>query len=304
MSGEVEIITVCLSLCLLGGPGTGAPQGVPAPPMRYITNAPESEGDVRYRYHWEILRTALEKTLDTWGPFELRPGPRMSESRQSFELKEGRSLTVMCLSTKPEMEATLLPVRIPVDKNLGGYCVFLIRREDQPRFTPERIRTLDDLRKLSLGLGYGWIDVDILRRNGFKVVTGSDYDGLFTMLVNRRFDAFLRATVEVLDEVDQRKAALPSLHIEENFILYYPLPMYFWFPRTPEGERLRRRAREGMMAMIRDGSFDAIFRKHQQPKIDRLHLKRRKIFRLENPFLGPETPFADKRLWYDPVSSR
>ncbi|HJV89268.1 MAG TPA: hypothetical protein VJ623_03100 [Holophagaceae bacterium] len=272
------------------------------PPMRYITNAPESESDVRYLYHWEILRTALEKTRATWGPFELKAGPRMTENRQAFELKAGRSLTVMCLSTKPDMEATLLPVRIPVDKNLGGYCVFLIRAEDQPRFTPERIRSLDDLRKLTFGLGYGWIDVDILRHNRLQVVTGSSYEGLFTMLVNRRFDAFLRATVEVLEEVDQRKPTQPSLHIEENFLLYYPLPMYFWFPRTAEGERLQRRAREGMMAMIRDGSFDHIFRKHQQSKIDRLHLKRRKIFRIENPFLGPETPFADKRLWYDPLA--
>lgn len=294
----------CLLLALLAAPLPGQAQGLPGAPMRYITNAPESDADVRYRYHWEILRTALEHTRPTWGAFELQTGPRMTESRQSFELKEGRILTVMCLSTTPQMEKDLLPVRIPVDKNLGGYCVFLIRKEDQARFDPKVIKTVADLKGISIGLGYGWIDVDILRRNGLQVVTGTSYEGLFSMLVNRRFDTFLRAAVEVLEEYDERKAALPSLHIEENFILYYPLPMYFWFPRTPAGQRLRDRAQEGMMAMVRDGTFDTIFRKYQQPKIDRLRLKKRTILRLDNPFLGPETPFGDRRLWYDPLTSR
>ena len=41
------------------------------------------------------------------------------------------SLTVMYLGTRPEFEKELMPVRIPVDKNLGGYMVFLIRKEDE-----------------------------------------------------------------------------------------------------------------------------------------------------------------------------
>jgi ABC-type amino acid transport substrate-binding protein len=144
------------------------------------------------------------------------------------------------------------------------------------------------------------MDVDILRTNRFKVVTGSSYDGLFEMLANKRFDVFLRAAVEVLDEYDERKAAIPSLAIEQGLILYYPLPMYFWFPRNDEGRRLAARAEEGMRAMIADGTYDAIFDKYQRRKIERLHLKQRKIFRIDNPLVGPETPFADKRLWFDP----
>jgi len=29
-------------------------------------------------------------------------------------------------------------------------------------------------------------------------------------------------------------------------------------------------------------------------------LKERRIFKIANPFLGPEVPFNDKRLWFDP----
>ena len=271
--------------------------------MKYIYHPPESSLDVRYLYQWEVLRTALEKTAGKWGPWQMVPSELMSEQRQAFELKHATGkLTVMYLSTTPDFEKNLIPIRIPVDRNLGGYSVLLIRKEDQKRF--RNIRSVSDLRRFTYGLGLGWIDVGILRTNKFKVITGSSYDGLFEMLAHRRFDVFPRAAVEVLDEYDQRKEALPELHIEENLIFYYPMPMYFWFPRTTEGRRLAARAEEGMRMMLADGTYDAVFDKYQRHKIERLRLKERKIFRITNPNVGPETPFSDKRLWFDPKTYR
>ena len=267
--------------------------------MTYVYNAPESALDVRYQYHWEILRTALEKTTPKWGPYRMVKSELMTERRQALELKNATGkLTVMYLSTTPEFERNLIPIHIPVDKNLGGYCVFLIRKNEQPRFA--NVRTLGDLRKFTFGLGLGWVDVDILNAAGLPVVTGSSYDGLFEMLVKKRFDIFLRAAVEVLDEYDQRKNRLPDLRIEDHLILYYPLPMYFWFPKTVEGRRLATRAEAGMRMMIADGTYDRIFDKYQRHKIERLRLKSRRIIKIDNPFLGPEVPFSDKRLWFDP----
>jgi ABC-type amino acid transport substrate-binding protein len=272
----------------------------PAPkPMTYVYHPPESPLDVRYLYHWEILRTALEKTTPKWGPYRMVASERMTEQRQTFELKNHTGkLTVMYLSTTPDFERNLVGIHIPVDKNLGGYCVFLIRKGEQPRF--DTVKSLDDLRKFSYGLGLGWIDVDILKSNRFNVVTGSDYEGLFDMLAHKRFDVFLRAAVEVLDEYKEHKDRLPALEIENDIVFYYPLPMYFWFPKTEEGRRLAARAEEGMRMMIADGTYDRIFDKYQRWKIERLRLKSRRIYRIGNPFVGPETPLADKRLWFDP----
>src|SRR5262249_32740838 len=188
--------------------------------MTYIYHPPESSLDVRYLYHWEILRTALEKTKAKWGAYRMTPSERMTEQRQAFELKNATGrLTVMYLSTTPDFEKTLIPIHIPVDKNLGGYFVFLIRKNDQPRAAS--LKTLDDVRHFSYGLGLGWIDVGILRHSGFNVVTGSSYDGLFEMLIQQRFDIFLRAAVEVLDEYDRRKKTFPDLYIEDGILFYY-----------------------------------------------------------------------------------
>jgi ABC-type amino acid transport substrate-binding protein len=267
--------------------------------MTYIVHPPESALDVRYEYHWEILQTALEKTVPKWGPYKIERSEFMTERRQTFELKAATGkLTVMYLSTTPDLEQSLVPVRIPVDRNLGGYNVLLIRKGDQARI--DAARTLDDLRQLTFGLGLGWLDVEILRANGFKVVTGSSYDGLFEMLVQRRFDVFPRASLEILDEYERRKDALPDLAIEQNLVFYYPLPMYFWFSRNDSGRRLAARAEEGMRAMIADGTYDRIFDKHQRHKIETLRLKSRRVLAIENPLLGSETPFGDKKLWFDP----
>ena len=281
-------------LSLLGSDALAAERA-----MVYVYNAPESSLDQRYVYQWAILRTALERTKQKWGPYVMQASEPMTEQRQAFELlNHTGKLTVMYLGTKPEFEKNLVGVHIPVDKNLGGYSVFLIRREDEGKFAS--VHTLADLKPFRFGLGLGWIDVDILRWNGLDVETGSSYDGLFEMLVQRRFDILLRAAVEVLDEFDERVRTMPDLMIEKRFILYYPLPMYFWFARTDEGRKLAKRAEEGMRSMIADGTYDRIFNAYQGSKIERLHLKDRTIISIRNPFLGPETPFSDKRLWFDP----
>jgi hypothetical protein len=37
---------------------------------------------------------------------------------------------------------------------------------------------------------------------------------------------------------------------------------------------------------------------------ERLRLKERRVLRIPNPFVGPETPFGDRRLWFDPATYR
>lgn len=272
--------------------------------MIYIHHLPESPRDVRYDYQWAILRTALEKTKAKWGPYALVMAAEvMTEQRQAFELEHATGkLTVMYLGTTPETERKLVAVHIPVDKNLGGYSVFLIRDGEQSRFAS--VRSIDDLRRFTFGVGLGWIDVGILRASRFRVVTGSNYEGLFDMLAQRRFDVFLRAAVEVLDEVEQHQDKVKGLAIEDTILFYYPLPMYFWFPATPEGRRLAARAEEGMRMMIADGTYDQVFDRYQRWKIERLHLKTRRMFTIGNPFIGPETPLRDTRLWFDPQTYR
>jgi hypothetical protein len=271
--------------------------------MEYIYNAPESENDQRYRYHWEILKTALDKTKAKYGAYKLTQATFMTEKRQLFELKNStKELNVMCLSTTPQLETDLMPIRIPVDKNLSSYFVLLVHKDNSAKINS--IKTIEDLKKVNIGLGYGWIDVDILKANSFSITSGSNYEGLFKMVANKRFDAFSRSAAEVLDEVKIHKEILKDVEIEDSLLLYYPLPMYFWFAKNEAGKKLAERAHEGMEMMLNDGTFDRIFYAFHENKTKQLHLKQRRLFKIKNPYLGNETAFEDKRLWYDPLNDQ
>ena len=52
--------------------------------------------------------------------------------------------------------------------------------------------------------------------------------------------------------------------------------------------------------MLKDGSFDAIFWKYSAKAIEQLNLIQRRLIRIENPLLPPETPLKDASLWYTP----
>ncbi|MGH8806455.1 MAG: hypothetical protein ACREX0_01085 [Noviherbaspirillum sp.] len=263
-----------------------------------------SSVDSQYMYDYDLLRLALEKTRAEFGHYELRHSDvGMAQARAAEEIYAGTgTVNIFARSTSVEHEARMLPIRIPLDKGLISYRIFLIREEDQRRFSS--IRTLDDLRELSVGSYTTWADTKILRDNGFSVVTGESYEGLFKMLIANRFDFFSRSVDEAYREYDERSEQLPTMKVEDAVLLHFPTTRYFFVQRSPAGEKLARRVEHGLNQMIKDGSFDILFRKYKGPLIDRAHLKTRRMFRIPNPHLPPETPLARRELWYDPLADR
>ncbi|HUG24269.1 hypothetical protein [Piscinibacter sp.] len=278
-----------------------------AAPMVLVYPRSESAADTQYVYDYELLRQALEATRPTHGPYELRQSVvAMNQARAEEEISSRSVLAnVFSRSTTAEHEARLLPVRIPIDKGLISYRVFLIRADMQPGFAS--VETLDDLRRYSVGSFPTWADTKILREGGFKVVTGDSYEGLFRMLLAKRFDFFSRSADEAYREYDERRALLPDMAVEETVLLHFPTTRLFFVQRSEDGEKLAARIEDGLNRMIKDGSFDAHFLRHKGPLIERAHLKSRKTFRIENPFLSAELQASRKdrpEIWFDPVKGR
>ena len=262
------------------------------------------EVDSRYDYDWAVLRTAMEKTAPRFGPFEVhQSGQVMSHQRivQEVLAPQGR-INIMARSTSPELEKQLLPIRLPIDRGLLGYRLFLVRESDLPRFAA--VRTLDDLRKLSVGQGKDWIDVPILRNAGFDVVEGGSYRSLFAMLNAGRFDFFSRGIDEARREFGERRANYPRMAIEPTLLMQYPLPLYFFVRRDEEGKLLARRIEAGMEMMIKDGSLNALFQKYKGESIRSGALSRRRVLHVQNPHLSPETPLSRSELWFNPLTGK
>lgn len=268
--------------------------------LEVVYPAPESPLDRRYNDLIEILRGALDHTVATDGPYRMRPSRRpMTEARQLAVMGSRGDLNVLWSSTSLDKERTMQPIRIPLRKGLLGYRIALIPRGTQSKF--DKVYTRDDLRRFVIGQGIGWGDVEIYNRNGFRVST-VPYDTLFRMLGAHRIDLFPRGIGEIFNEYAALGGKASGLEIEQRLLIVYPWPYYFFVRK--QDQALARRLETGLRAMIRDGSFDAVFRKYNGPMIERARLGNRRIIRLDNPLLPPATPLGDPALWFDPLHAR
>jgi hypothetical protein len=259
--------------------------------------ANETASDPRYNDLIEILHTALEKTVPEYGPYQLGPSKlEMNEARYLRELHDGNSINIIWSSTSFEKERDYLPLRIPLRKGLLGYRVAFTSATNQAKI--DKVKTIDDLRKLTMGQGTGWGDVRLYQDNGIDVVT-TKYENLFRMVAQSRFDLFPRGIGEVFNEFEVYGKQVPGLQIENNLLFYYPWPYYFFFKKNDNA--LYERVEKGIRKMMADGSFDAIFRKYNDKAIRQARLKERRLIKLENRFLPKETPLNDAGLWFDPA---
>ena len=246
--------------------------------------------DERQNYPRKLLALALTKTGTE---FELRPSSRvMTQSRALSELSRGGDVSVVWSMTSKEREDMFLPIRIPIEKGLLGWRIFLINKNKASQFSA--VKTLDDLKKYEAGQGHDWPDTEILRANGLKVQASANYDGLFKMLQSGRIDYFPRSILEIWAE--EKNHPDMDLTIEQTVILHYPTALYFFVNK--DDAALAKLIETGLRAAIKDGSFDKLFAAEYGDDIKRANLKGRTRFQMQNPLLPAMTPFHDKKLWF------
>ncbi|MFT4170999.1 MAG: hypothetical protein QM639_00460 [Rhodocyclaceae bacterium] len=270
--------------------------------MDFVYPPPETPNDQRHLYYWQVLDAALAATRDKYGDYTLQAyGTAMTFPRAVAEVESGRGrVNIVARGTNLDLEKRLLPIPIPLDKGLLGNRLMLIMADTQPRV--DQVRTVADLARLSIGQASSWTDVTVLRAAGLKVVTADDYEGLFQMLSARRFDLFSRGVNEIESELQTHRERMPGLVIERSLMLQYPMPRYFFVPRTPEGERMAARIREGIARLVKSGEFERRYQAYKRLILGDLDLAGRRVLRLPNPELSPLAPLADK-YWWDDLSA-
>ncbi|MDE1463806.1 transporter substrate-binding domain-containing protein [Spartinivicinus poritis] len=261
----------------------------------------KEEDSARYSYYYELIDIVLETTKSSFGDYKIEPLiGEMTAARWNQTAIEGKLLNLLWSPAGMEgLDTQMIPIPVPLVKGLTGYRVFLIHKANQPKFS--QVKTLADLKLLTVGQGQNWGDVPIFQHNGIEVVEGSTYEGLFGMLAAKRFDYFSRGLNEIIPEYQARKDQYPSMAIEQEILLFYPYPFIFFASKnTPE---LAKRLEAGLMIMIKNGSLDNHFNKYHKSTLQALNLQKRKLLKISNPFLPSYIPVNDKKLWYSPFST-
>ncbi|WP_395401863.1 hypothetical protein ACHMW6_28075 [Pseudoduganella sp. UC29_106] len=179
------------------------------------STVPFSPNDFRRVYAQALLREILRRTEPEFGPWKLELAPVHMERKRLFAaLKEGRLVNVTAYPVNAEWANKLKFVPVPIDMGVQSWRVALIDKRRQAKF-----RSLDAarLKQLRAGAGSAWVTVHSLQANGFSVVTGGNYEGLFDMLMAERFDYFPRGVNEIFRELETHRRDYPSLALEENF---------------------------------------------------------------------------------------
>ena len=270
--------------------------------MNFVHPPAEAAGDERHLYYWQVLDAALASNRDQFGGYTVKAfDTPMTFQRAVAEVGSGSGrVNIVSRATNLDLEKRLRPIRIPLDKGLLGARLFLVMPEVQARL--DKISTLNELRRFTIGQSSAWSDVRILQDAGFKLVLTDAYLPLFSMLGARRFDLFSRGAIEIESEWRTNRDSIPGLMIEEKFLLYYPMPRYFFVPRTVEGERMALRIEDGLQRLRRSGEFERRYQAWKKLVLKDIALSGRTVFRLPNPELSPETPLADK-YWWDDLST-
>jgi len=219
-----------------------------------------------------------------------------TQARVNEEVRTGGLLDLCWTASDAQIEAQLLPVRIPLFKGLLGYRIFIINKNNQAKF--DKVKTLDDLKKLTLGQGRTWADGRILEANGFTVVKANKYSSLFNMVEGGRFDGFPRGVHEPFGELESHPEL--ELAVEKTLMVYYQMPFYLFV--SHENKALATLLETGFERAIVNGDFDKVFYgdKAIQDVMQKADMKNRKLFKLDNPTLSKETPINRKELWFDP----
>jgi len=247
-------------------------------------------------YAESVLTTALDRTRQHYGDYDISIVRTMERKRIILEMERGSpSVNAAVFPLDGLLDATLLPVRIPVDRGILGLRILLVRAGDEDRMGEHR--SLESLGALRIGVIPSWAEARIVRYNGLNAIDGASLGGLWKMLERGRVDALDRSALEAGAELARYRDEAPSAVLDRHVALYGPLPSYFWFSRSAGGRLLAQRVRAGLELMVADGSLDALFHQYFDQTLRDLEMEHRTMIYLENPYIGPEDPVTDRRYW-------
>ncbi len=259
--------------------------------IRFALGGTDVERD---NYKTDLIKLILDNSGINYSLFYYKqPG---DHDKQVERLRKG-IITIQSFGATRELENSLIPIRIPIFKGLIGYRIFLINQKDQKKF--DKVRTLNDLRKLTGIQGKGWTDVRILEDAGLPQIA-VEGQKIYKMLNwGGRADYFSRAIYEAVGELQTLKTAYPNIAIEKRIFLTYPFAMYFYVsPKYPE---LAEKIKKGFQKLFDSGRFDEFFYKHDyiRAAIEKAHLDQRIRFQIPNRYLTPQTRQLPKEYWFD-----
>ena len=245
-----------------------------------------NKSPIRQDYELDILHCLLTATEKEFGQFTLHNDvtdyPLAKDEGNVFNTGTDILVTVAGNTKFAQHKKIVIPQAI--SKGLLGYRLLIIKQDKRDKF--QQINTAKQMQQLTAGIPATWADADLFRANNYTVCEKGVFSEIFQRLKNNDCDYVALGANEIEQAFTDMAEPLGDLIIEPSLMLYYPFPLVFYL--NPQQVELAARVKVGLQYIINNGQLDAIFQQYNSNIVDRLRLKQRKIFNLNNPIL-PQT---------------
>lgn len=238
-------------------------------------------------------------------PADFVDAPKTSEERNLHELVAGRIHINLLPVTPTRLEMVdkgkLRMIAVPLERGLLGWraCFVLESRRD----TLASVRSLDDLRSLTIGQGANWLDAKIYRAAGIATRELQAWrNGEFArQMETGAIDAFPMGLEESISHfLPHFRANYPQLELDQHLLLHYPWYRFVWVSPHPDADGLYAALREGFDKISRSGQFEAIWGQYRHMPAAK-DLQGRTTIRLDNPYYDKElVPSRYRHLLLEP----
>ncbi len=245
-----------------------------------------NKSGARQTYELELLQACLAETRETYGQNSLTvdPADYATAAEEGAVFEQGTDILVTVAgNTKFEGKHKIV-IHKPLTKGLLGFRLLMVCSESLAKF--EKMSELSELKKASFGVPQTWADAEMFRQNDCNVVEKGGYDEMFSQLKDGLYDYVTLGANEIEEAFSARVSPQDGIHIEPTSLIYYPFPLVFYV--NADKPELAERIALGLDLIRENGQHNVLFEKHHGNVVERLNLKNRKIFSLNNPMLPAE----------------
>ena len=261
--------------------------------------APQSGFDKKRAHKQEVIIRALDITTPKYGAYEIQLSNKSIVKGRALKMMEdGDFINFYIGIANQEWNQKAIPIKIPLRFGVNSYRLLLVNKHDLPKFN--KVHTLEDLKKLRVGLGRDWTITEVFRVNGFRTVESSNFEGTFLMLPHHRFDYIPRGINEIFDELQQRKEILNDVVVEPRLALEIKLSTYAYV--SPKYPRLAKRIEAGLRLMLANGELRQLFDKYYLEDIKHADMHNRRVIKINNPLFVDKELLDDPKYWLTPNS--
>lgn len=251
--------------------------------------------DKRAQFKNEVLKRTMQITVDEYGPYEfIEHNIRMNRPRALLAIIKGEPSNVYVAPSSPEWNKKTIAIKVPIRLGLLSYRLLLIHKDDAEKFS--KVNSVEDLKKMQAGLRSGWVTTDIFKKQKFDIAEAQNFDGLFLLLDNHRFNYIPRSIYEIYDEVESRQHLISNVVVENHIALHIPTSTYIYV--SPTEPQLAKRIEKGITRMYKNGDLLKLVNRYYADDVKKANLKGRTIIQIENPLYTKEDQINDSVYQY------